>query len=134
LWARRRYIAWFAVVFTALFFAFTLLDGIRFLSTGQLYLGEITTTPPSQQTPSGGFGLNEAVQGLVASEMEILQSVSLVRRAVLESGVNVTISAVDAWYLPYWKWLVSGRNPDTADAVLDVVRPTNTELPHNTRS
>jgi tyrosine-protein kinase Etk/Wzc len=133
LWARRGYIVRFAALCTVVFFAFTLGGGIRFQSQGQLYLGEITTTPPAANTPSGDFGLNEAVQGLVASEVEILQSVNIVRRAVLEAGVNVTISEVDAWYLPYWKWLVL-RNADKVDAVMNVVRPTNTELAHSARS
>jgi len=135
LWTRRGSILGVAAACVVLFATYTLLDGIKFESQGQLYLGEITATPPSQtQTPSGDFGLNEAVQGLVASEMEILQSVSLVRRAVLESGVNATIKRTGTWYLPYWKYLVTGRNIDTVDAILNVVRPTNTELPHNTKS
>jgi tyrosine-protein kinase Etk/Wzc len=139
LWARRGFILRFALVFTVLFSAFTLLGGLRFLSTGQLYLGEISMVAPPPQAGNRDFGLNEGVLGLVASEMEILQSVSLVRRAVLESGVNATISEVipryaPVWYLPYWRWLVTGRRVDTVDAVRNVVRPTSTELPHNEKS
>jgi tyrosine-protein kinase Etk/Wzc len=132
LWARRRMVLRVAWLVIAGVVAFTLLTGIRFESVGQLYLGEITMAPVGvQQTPSGGFGLNEPVQGLVASEIEILQSVSLVRRAVLESGVNVTIVPHKSSELSYFGWLLHRQDPRSADAVLDVVHAVNTDLGHN---
>ncbi len=133
LWAairqHRRFIILCAVGVGALVMLATFVLGMKFAAVGQLYLGEVERMPRSSAAElPGGFDLSGSTEGHVASELEILQSPSLVRRAVLDSGLNVTIAPAEGGRVSYLKWLVSGRDLSLIDGVRDEVLPIHTLL------
>jgi tyrosine-protein kinase Etk/Wzc len=116
---------------TAIFGAimlFTLLSGMEFQSSGRLYLGELDgkSSAKAEDFLSGG-------QGDVYSEIEILRSRSHVERAVLQSGLNVTIEPA-GWDQPrYWRWLVSRRDPNLLDVASKEISAADTVLTKSAR-
>jgi tyrosine-protein kinase Etk/Wzc len=111
LWNTLRVNARFIFVVAALVFclvmAFTFMSRMAFCSTGRLYLGELG----GRATTTGGeLDLSAGANSEASSEIEVLRSRSMVRRAILASGLNVTI-APPGWKPPrFWRWLVSGRD------------------------
>lgn len=93
----------------ALVMTFTLQSGMTFESNGRLYLGELAHSKTSS-APTQEFDLTEDMQSDLPSEIEILQSHSLIKRAILRSGLNVEISREGATPLNYFEWRRSGRN------------------------
>jgi uncharacterized protein involved in exopolysaccharide biosynthesis/Mrp family chromosome partitioning ATPase len=133
LWAvirqHRRFIVVCAIGVGALVMLATFALGMKFRAVGQLYLGEVDrrTRGGAAETP-GGFDLSGSAEGQIASELEILQSPSLVSRAVVEAGLNVTIAPANRGHVSYLKWLVSGRNLSLIDGVRDEVLPVHASL------
>jgi tyrosine-protein kinase Etk/Wzc len=133
LWAAIRQHSLFIVICAigvgALVMLATFTRGMTFSAVGQLYLGEVDRKASGGAAEtSGGFDLSGGAGGQVASELEILQSPSLVRRAVLESGLNVSIALADQGRVSYLRWLISGRDLALIDGVRDEVRPVHTSL------
>jgi uncharacterized protein involved in exopolysaccharide biosynthesis len=105
-----------AVVFLGVV-AFTLCSRMNFVSTARLYLGELEERSRSAGSANAEVDFSGGARGDMGSEIEILNSRSLVTRAIQGSGLNVTIEPV-GWRPPrYWKWLLSRRS-----APLDVAR------------
>jgi tyrosine-protein kinase Etk/Wzc len=108
-------------VFTTVMVA-TLLSRMQFRSVGRLYLGELESSGANAQgRPGQELEISATSQGVVGSEMEIIQSRSLVSRAILESGMNVGISEVGRKTPRYGQWLLARRDPlllDTASEEL----------------
>lgn len=133
LWAairqHRGFIVVCAIGVGALVMLATFALGMKFRAVGQLYLGEVDrkTRGGSAETP-GGFDLSGGTEGQVGSELEILQSPSLVTRAVLESGLNVTIAPADRGRVSYLRWLASGRDLTLIDGARDEVLPVHASL------
>jgi uncharacterized protein involved in exopolysaccharide biosynthesis/Mrp family chromosome partitioning ATPase len=109
---------------------YTLLSGMRFVATGQLYLGE-TESHRGPAPNLNDFSLTTQDESEVASELEILQSRSLVKRAVLTSALNVHLSHAKQTTVPYWRWRLSGRDSRLLDGALNEVRPHETTLPRS---
>ncbi|MDB4989791.1 MAG: capsular exopolysaccharide family [Myxococcaceae bacterium] len=114
LWATLRsklpFIFAFAAVLYALVIIATMFSRMSFRSSGRLYLGELEVKNRAPASPSevdfAGGG-----QGDVGSELEILKSQSFVTQAILDSGLNVTVTP-RGWNPPrYWQWLLSRRDP-----------------------
>lgn len=92
--------------------AHCLTSRMTFKSVARLYLGELEG---KTQTTNGNIDLTVSNGSEVGSEIELLRSRSMVRRAILASGSNVTI-APPGWEPPrYWHWLLSRRDPNLLD-------------------
>jgi tyrosine-protein kinase Etk/Wzc len=120
LWQTIRQHSWLvAGVGVAVFLAVmavTLVSRMQFRSVARLYLGEL------ESLSGNGAGraqdeleLSAANQGVVGSEIEIIQSRSLVARAALDSGLNVSIVQQGQDQPRYWKWLLARRDPALLD-------------------
>ena len=108
--------------------ALTLMTHTTFRAAGSLYLGELEGKGQSSGNNSNQLDVFGANHGDMGTEIEILKSQSLVKRAVLESGANVLL-APKGWRPPrYWQWRLSGRDPDLLDAGMERVVARDTEL------
>ncbi len=112
----------FAAVMTA-----TLLSRMEFRSMGRLYLGELESGSPHARSKEE-IEISAGSQGIVGSEIEIIQSRSLVSKAILESGLNVAIASVGAEQPRYGKWLLSRRDPLLLDVASEEIVAKNTLL------
>jgi len=114
------------VVFCAAMYR-TLTSAMQFQATGRLYLGELDgnahPAPVQNAIEFSGTG-----QGELGSEIEIIHSRSLVARAILASGMNVSIEPVGQKPLVFWRWLLSRRDTRLLDAGLREVRAVNAVL------
>ncbi len=92
-----------------------LFSHMRFRVKGSLYLGDVQSREGRQSNVSDEFDLLGGRRGDVGTEVEILKSEALIEHAIVESGLNVTLTPV-GWRRPrYLKWLLSHRNLDTLD-------------------
>lgn len=96
--------------------AHTMLSLMTFRSSGRLYLGELELRARSSATGNAAqLDISGGGQGDISSEIEILKSQSLVTKAIIDSGRNVSIAPV-GWRSPrFWQWVVDGRNPHSLD-------------------
>lgn len=116
----------------ALTLALTLVTRMQFRSTGRLYLGELEGKT-TQQRQAGEIDLSGGEPTDLGSEIQILQSESLVMRAVLDSGTNVTL-APSGWRSPrYWKWLLTGRDQALLEGAIKELRVSDTALVDDSR-
>ncbi len=128
----RWFIARIAIVFFLGTALLTLGSRMEFKSRGRLYLGELEGKSGSANG-SNELDLSNADQGGLASEAEILQSDSLVSRAVLESGLNVVITP-EGWHAPrFLQWLIGKRDPRSVDAGIDELAAVDTTLEESFR-
>lgn len=103
--------------------AATLASRMQFRSVARLYLGELESASGSGPTRAQSeLELSAGNQGVVGSEMEIIQSRSLVSRAVLDSGLNVAISRQGQGQPRYWQWLLTRRDPLLLDRTAQELR------------
>ena len=72
----------------------TLTSRMQFRSMGRLYLGELESSSGNQARGKEEIEISAGNSGIVGSEIEIIQSRSLVSKAILESGLNVAIASV----------------------------------------
>lgn len=98
-----------AVVFAAVM-ALTLLSRMTFRSTARLYLGELEDSAQVAARSKDEIDIAAFGQGVVSGEIEIIQSRSLVGRAVLASGLNVGVQALGEPPPRYWRWRLSRRD------------------------
>ena len=113
--------------------AVTLTSPMEFRSSSRLYLGELDTKTRAASASSNDIELSAGSEGEVGSEIEIIKSRSLVSEAILKSGLNATITP--ALHAPprYWRWLLSGRDPELLDTGLRDVRAIDASLPERFR-
>jgi len=126
---RRRIFIIAAVVF-GLALGLMLLSRMTFKATALMYLGELEAKerPPGSNRDEDEVELSGGGEGDLASDIEILKSTSLVTRAVLASGANVTVKPSD-WTPPrYWQWYLSGRSTDLLDVAAKEIMAVNTSL------
>jgi hypothetical protein len=126
---RLRFVFVFGVVVTVVVYVLSFALGPGFLATGQLYLGEVEQKPPPAQGTADGFDMYVPGGSAVASEVAILQSRSLIRRAILDSGLNVSVSRAGRGGVSYLTWLLSGRDASLIDGPIEEIRPTSAALP-----
>src|SRR4051812_10796217 len=96
----------------ALVLAATLASRMTFRARGSLYLGELQERAPARTLAPGQWDFMAGESGDVGTEIEILRSQDLIRRAVLESGLNVTVLPADASRPRYWRWRLSHRDAE----------------------
>lgn len=107
----------------------TLCSRMQFRGVARLYLGELESAGSGAAAHSKQeIELSAGSQGIVGSEIEIIQSRSLVSRASLESGLNVSISALGKRQPRYGQWLLSRRDPLLLDAAAEELVAQNTLL------
>jgi tyrosine-protein kinase Etk/Wzc len=126
---RRRWtVAACAAIVLGAVMAATLLGRMQFRARGSLYLGELQELRPLAGGMPEQLDFLGSRGGDVGTEIEILRSRTLVRRAVLVSGLNVTLQAVD-WSAPrYLRWRLAGRSPSLLDGGARQVLATGAEL------
>lgn len=127
----RQHLGLIAGVATAVFVlvvALTLVSRLEFRSSGRLYLGELGDALHPAVSRSGELDLAGDEQADVHSEIEIITSRSLLSRAVLESGLNASLSRVGAEPIRYWAWLRARRDPALLDGVSRELAVENTAL------
>jgi tyrosine-protein kinase Etk/Wzc len=112
---QRHTVAACAAVVLGAVVAVTLLSPMGFRARGSLYLGELQEVRPSQSTLPEQLDFLGGRSGDVGTEIEILRSRTLVKRAVLASGLNVSLAPPE-WKAPrYWRWRLEGRVPHLLD-------------------
>jgi tyrosine-protein kinase Etk/Wzc len=117
----------------ALVAAWTLASAMQFKAHGSLYLGELDGGRAATEA-ANELSLSSAERSDLTSETEILKSDLLVKRAVLESGLNVAI-APTGWQQPkYLEWLLAMRNPKLLDAAVPTISVVNAKLADSERS
>ncbi|HET6146501.1 MAG TPA: GNVR domain-containing protein [Polyangia bacterium] len=94
----------------------TLAAGMQFRARGSLYLGELQTGAPAGAQPAPDrWDFAGGASGDVGTEIEILKSQELIKRAVFESGLNVTLAPA-GWKPPrYLAWRLARRDPNLID-------------------
>jgi tyrosine-protein kinase Etk/Wzc len=114
LWAtlrdNRKFVLGIASTLFFLVMLATMISTMAFKSSGRLYLGELD----GKGAPAGSndIDLSGGGQGDVSSEIEILKSQSLLTRAILDSGLNASVTPV-GWKPPrFYRWWLSGRDPE----------------------
>jgi tyrosine-protein kinase Etk/Wzc len=112
--------------------AITLAARMQFISVARVYLGEMEEGTPGGVANANGIDLSAGNQGAVGSEVEIIQSRSLVVRAILASGLNVGIIAVGHEPPRYGAWLLSRRNPYVLDVAAEQLRAKDSVLSDET--
>jgi tyrosine-protein kinase Etk/Wzc len=111
----------------------TLAARMEFKSSGRLYLGELEgrMRAPTNRPTDLDFAPGDS--GDLSSEIQILQSASLLERAILASGANVNIRPAN-WEPPrYWRWRLGRRDLKLLDAGLREVSPTEVKLADDSR-
>jgi tyrosine-protein kinase Etk/Wzc len=98
-----------------------------FRSSGRLYLGELDTKQRGAAS-SADLDLSGSAEGRVGGEIEIIKSRSLVGKAALASGLNVSITPLGEETPRFWQWLASKRDPSLLDPALREVRAVDTQL------
>ncbi|HXI59040.1 MAG TPA: GNVR domain-containing protein, partial [Polyangia bacterium] len=87
----------------------TLLSPMKFRARGSLYLGELQDTRSAPSAMPEQLDFLGGRSGDVGTEIEILKSRTLIKRAVLASGLNVWLAPQD-WSPPrYWRWRLDHR-------------------------
>jgi tyrosine-protein kinase Etk/Wzc len=110
----------------------TCLSRMEFSSSGRLYLGEMGGKHESRGN-NPELALSGQEQGDIANEMEILRSRSNIIKAVLASGLNVTIAPTGSTAPRYWQWRMSGRDPGLLEQGTQDLQAVQTQLaPHLT--
>jgi tyrosine-protein kinase Etk/Wzc len=99
-----------ALVFAAVM-TLTFASRMSFRASSRLYLGELDESSKAAARNKDEIDIAAGSQGVVGSEIEIIQSRSLIARAVLDSGLNVSLTAQGASTPRYWSWLLSRRDP-----------------------
>ena len=108
--------------------AVTFLSPMKFRARGSLYLGELQEPRPSQSAMPEQLDFLGGRSGDVGTEIEILRSRTLIKRAVLASGLNVWLAPRD-WSPPtYWRWRVEHRASHLLDAGARQVQAAGAEL------
>jgi tyrosine-protein kinase Etk/Wzc len=115
----------------AVVMGFTCLSHMDFSSSGRLYLGELDAKAASKR--DGELDLSGGSQHDVGSEIEILKSRSQVASAIMQSGLNVSLSR-PGWAPPrFVSWRLSGRDPALLDGGASEVAAINTTIPTQSR-
>jgi len=113
--------------------AVTMASSMRFRARGSLYLGELQEKVAQGNQPEQ-FDLLGTRSGDVGTEIEILKSRDLTKRAILESGLNVNLVPA-GWSPPrYWRWRLARRDLNLLDVASRSVIPTNVALTTRTNS
>jgi tyrosine-protein kinase Etk/Wzc len=124
----RRHILAIAAFLMLAGMSFALFTRMRFATKSRLYLGELEDKGRPDAAPSHEIELASSGRSDLGSEIEILESRSLVSRAVLASGLNAVVT-MPTWSPPrYLTWLMSGRSPRLLDAPSEEIAVVDTYL------
>ncbi|HTQ08037.1 MAG TPA: GNVR domain-containing protein [Polyangiaceae bacterium] len=116
------------VVTLGVVLAFTLFSRMEFRASGRLYLGELEGPKRAGPSESERLDFSGETQGDVWSEVEIMTSSELVKRAILTSGANVEVEVSGRPAPRYLAWRLARRDPRLLDAGLRELRARDSEL------
>ncbi len=115
LFRQRRTIALCAAAVLGVVVLVTLVSPMKFRAQGSLYLGELQADRPAPGQVPEQLDFLGGRHEHVGTEVEILKSRTLIRRAVLASGLNVRL-VPQGWGPPrYWRWRLGGRSRGLLD-------------------
>jgi tyrosine-protein kinase Etk/Wzc len=112
----------------ALVLGLTLSSPMEFRASGRLYLGELEGSKHAGAQTSQQIDLSGETQGDVWSEVEIMTSSALVKRAIVASGLNVDIEPFGDKPPRYLAWRLARRDPRLLDAGRRELRARDAEL------
>ena len=112
---QRRTVAACAAAILGVVLAVTFLSPMKFRARGSLYLGELQEPRSSQSAMPEQLDFLGGRSGDVGTEIEILRSRTLIKRAVLASGLNVWLAPRGWSPPPYWRWRLEHRVPHLLD-------------------
>jgi tyrosine-protein kinase Etk/Wzc len=122
-----RFVLCMALCVSAAVMAATLASHMTFRSVSRLYLGELEEgKAPSRSKEE--IDLSVGSQGVVGSELEIIQSRTLVAKAILDSGLNVSIDVLGQKPPRYGQWLLSHRDAGSLDVAPRALRAADARL------
>ena len=112
LWSAIADSRWLVIGITAaggiLALLFCLATRMQFVVDGSLYLGD------TQSQKLGGLEMLDMLGSLgqseVGTELEVVKSRSLIRKAILESGLNVDVVDESIGVVRMWRWRLSRRD------------------------
>jgi tyrosine-protein kinase Etk/Wzc len=108
--------------------SFALLTRMRFATKSRMYLGELEDKGRPDAPPSHKIDVASSGRSDLGSEIEILESRSLVSRAILAAGLN-TVVTTPTWSPPrYLTWLMSRRSPRLLDVAGEEIAVVDTYL------
>jgi capsular exopolysaccharide synthesis family protein len=87
----------------------------QFVVTGSLYLGDAQSSAASAAADASGLDFLSDFQSVsdVETQIRLLQAHALVEQAVLETGLNATITPKTGGTMPFWRWrFVYGESLD----------------------
>lgn len=97
----------FVAIATCLALFHVLFSVPQFTAKGVLYLGDTQSTDnaPAANAASGlNFLSDYSMQSDVETQIELITARALIERAILETGLNTTITHAGAPALTYWRW------------------------------
>jgi tyrosine-protein kinase Etk/Wzc len=98
-------IAMFTIFATCLALFDVLFTIPQFTANGSLYLGDAQTAgAPSTDSSNLNFLSDFASQSDVQTQIELIKAKGLIERAILETGLNATITPAGSPPLTYWRW------------------------------
>src|SRR6478752_4470776 len=116
-----------ACVFALVMIA-TLAAHTGFRSVSRLYLGELEEGGKAGSRSKDEIDLSQGSQGVIGSELEIIQSRTLVTKAILDSGLNVNIDVLGQKPPRYGQWLLSHRDARLLDVAPRALRAADAHL------
>jgi tyrosine-protein kinase Etk/Wzc len=128
--ANRRLIVMVAVGVFVATMTLTMVSRMQFRSSGRLYLGELEGKNLPQRA-ANEIDLSGGEPTDLGSEIQILQSESLVTRAILDSGANVQLVPAGYRSPRFYKWLLSGRDQRLLEAATKELKITDSALVDN---
>jgi len=105
---------------------------MTFKTRGSLYLGELQDKSGERAAKSDQLELFGGGNGDVGTEIEILKSDDLIKRAILATGLNVKLAPA-GWSAPrYLSWRLARRDLNMLDVGTRALVPVNASLPRGT--
>ncbi len=106
-------IIFFVVVATAIAVFQVVFATPQFTVRGALYLGSAATSAASNNDANPNFLSDFSTQSDVETQIELITAGTLVQQAILETGLNASITPAGAAPLTYWRWrLFDGGSTD----------------------
>lgn len=100
----------------------TLASRMQFKATGGLYLGDLDERGAPAPGASEALDFLGGGRAELGTEIEVIKSESLVSRAILDSGLNITLNRAGAAPLRYARWRLSRRDPALLDTTFRELR------------
>ena len=103
---RWRMTATITIIVTAIALLYVLYTRPEFAINGSLYLGEATTNNAPSPTAASSLGFLNDFQSVsnVETQIQLIKARALVEKAILQTGLNTSVTPKGAHNLTYWRW------------------------------